>query len=128
MSFAVHEHADHRRRRRQHERMRAQARRSGRLRLCIHRSQQHIYGQIIDDKKAQTVVAASSLDTTLRGEKASKKASGSNISAAQQVGQLLANRAKEKNIQAVILDRGSFAYHGRIKALADAAREGGLSF
>ena len=126
MSFTHYKNAHQRRRRRQHERMRAQTRRSGRLRLCIYRSQQHIYGQIIDDKKAQTVVEASSLDKTLRSKKGG--AAGGNTTAAQQVGQLLASRAKEKNVQDVVLDRGSFAYHGRIRALADAAREGGLSF
>jgi large subunit ribosomal protein L18 len=96
----------------------------GRKRLSVFRSSQHIYAQVIDDDKGETLAAASSLEKTLReGQK-----TGADIAAAKAVGKLLAERAKEKGITEVVFDRGSYMYHGRIKALADAAREGGLSF
>jgi large subunit ribosomal protein L18 len=95
-----------------------------RPRLAVFRSQSHIYAQIIDDDGGKTLVAASSLDKGLRAQ--SKR--GANIAAAKAVGNLIATRAKEKGIEAVVFDRGGFQYHGRIKALADAAREGGLKF
>lgn len=95
-----------------------------RPRLAVFRSQSHIYAQIIDDEVGRTLCAASSLDEDLR--KKSKR--GSNRASAKAVGQLIASRAKEKGITAVVFDRGGFRYHGRVQALADAAREGGLKF
>ncbi len=95
-----------------------------RPRLAVFRSQSHIYAQIIDDDGGRTLAAASSLDEDLKST--SKR--GANIAAAKAVGNLIATRAKEKGIEAVVFDRGGFQYHGRIKALADAAREGGLKF
>ena len=94
-----------------------------RPRLCVNKSIRHIYAQVIDDDAGRSLVAASTLDKVLRG-----KVSGSNKAAAEQVGQLLAQRAVEKKIEAVVFDRGGNAFHGRIKALADAAREAGLKF
>jgi large subunit ribosomal protein L18 len=96
----------------------------GRVRLSVHRSGKHIYAQIIDDAKGRTLVAASSLEKTQReGMK-----TGANVEAAKAIGKLVAERAKEKGITDVVFDRGSYLYHGRVKALADAAREGGLNF
>ena len=98
--------------------------RNGRARLSVFRSSKHIHAQLIDDEKGRTLVAASSLEKTMReGAK-----TGANIAAAKAVGKLLAERAKEKGIKDVVFDRGGYLYHGRIKALADAAREGGLNF
>jgi large subunit ribosomal protein L18 len=98
--------------------------RNGRARLSVFRSSKHIYAQLIDDDKGETLVAASSLEKTLReGAK-----TGANIDAAKAVGKLIAERAKEKGIKDVVFDRGGYLYHGRVKALADAAREGGLNF
>ena len=97
-----------------------------RPRLAVFRSQGHIYAQVIDDEAGRTLCSASSLDAGFKGEGKGKR--GSNVAAAKQVGQLIATRAKEKGIQAVVFDRGGFLYHGRIKALADAARESGLKF
>ena len=96
----------------------------GRARLTVFRSSKHIYAQLIDDNKGTTLVAASSLEKTMRegGVK------GTNKDAAKAVGKLIAERAKEKGIKDVVFDRGGYLYHGRIKALADAAREGGLNF
>jgi large subunit ribosomal protein L18 len=96
----------------------------GRPRLAVHRSQTHIYAQVINDDAGRTLCAASSLDKDLKGQ--FKR--GGNIAAAKAVGQLIAARAKEKGISAVVFDRGGFQYHGRVKALADAAREAGLKF
>jgi large subunit ribosomal protein L18 len=97
---------------------------NSRARLCVFRSSKHIYAQLIDDDKGETLVCASSLEKTLReGQK-----TGANIAAAKAVGKLIAERAKEKGIKDVVFDRGGFLYHGRVKALADAAREGGLNF
>lgn len=109
-------------RRRIHSRIRRKV--SGtteRPRLAVHYSNQHIYAQVIDDTVGKTLVSASTLDKSF--EKAA-----SNIESAQKVGQLLAERAKGSNISAVVFDRGGHLYHGKIKALADAAREGGLQF
>ena len=97
---------------------------SGRARLSVFRSSKHIYAQLIDDAKGETLAAASSLEKTMRDD--GKK--GANIAAAKAVGKLIAERAKEKGIKDVVFDRGGYLYHGRIKALADAAREGGLNF
>lgn len=92
-----------------------------RPRLAIFRSLKHIYAQIIDDRSGQTVVAASSND---------KEASmnGGNLAGAKAIGKLVAERAIEKGIKKVVFDRGGYLYHGRVKALADAAREAGLEF
>src|SRR6185437_5375903 len=97
---------------------------TGRARLSVHRSSKHIYAQVIDDGKGATVAAASSLDKDLR----SGLKTGANVDAAKAVGKLVAQRAVEKGVNAVVFDRGGYRYHGRIKALADAAREGGLNF
>lgn len=91
-------------------------------RLNVFRSNSHIYAQIIDDVKGVTLVSASSIDKELKLEK------GSNVEAAKQVGTLVAKRALENQIENVIFDRGGYLYHGRVKALADAAREAGLKF
>ena len=98
------------------------ARAYGRPRLSVHRSGKNIYAQIIDDENGVTLAAASSLE----GEKA--KAKGSDKDAAAKVGALVAQRAIEKGVKDVVFDRGGYLYHGRVKALADAAREGGLQF
>ena len=95
-----------------------------RPRLAVFRSQSHIYAQLVNDDAGQTLCAASSLDKEL---KATQKR-GANLAAAKAVGKLIADRAKEKGVTAVVFDRGGFQYHGRIKALADAAREAGLKF
>ena len=95
-----------------------------RPRLAVFRSQAHIYAQVIDDEVGKTLCAASTVDKDLRKD----TKSGANVAAAKAVGQLIATRAKEKGIEAVVFDRGGFQYHGRIKALADAAREAGLKF
>jgi len=94
----------------------------GRARLSVHRSSMHIYAQVIDDEKGVTLASASTLEKDLRGK------SGANVAAAKVVGKLVAERALQKGIKEVVFDRGQFLFHGRIKALADAAREGGLSF
>ena len=96
----------------------------GRPRLSVFRSSKQIYAQIIDDEKGETLVAASSL------EKANRESlkTGANIDAAKVVGKLIAERASAKGIKAVVFDRGSYMYHGRVKALAEGAREGGLQF
>ena len=95
-----------------------------RKRLSVFRSSQHIYAQIIDDVKGETLAAASSIEKALRDS----IKSGANIEAAKTVGKTVAERAVAKGIKEVVFDRGSFLYHGRVKALAEAAREGGLSF
>ena len=93
-----------------------------RPRLAIYRSLNHIYAQVIDDRKGHTLAAASS------SEKNSTVKSGGNIAGAKEIGKLVAQRAKEKGVNKVVFDRGGYLYHGRIKALADAAREAGLEF
>jgi large subunit ribosomal protein L18 len=95
-----------------------------RLRLSVFRSSKHIYAQVIDDVKGHTVAAASSRDKNLR----SGLKTGADVSAAKAVGKLVAERTLEKGVKDVVFDRGNYRYHGRVKALADAAREGGLSF
>jgi len=95
---------------------------TGRARLSVHRSSKHIYAQVIDDLKGATVAAASSLEKDMRAK------TGANVDAAKAVGKLVAQRAVEKGVKEVVFDRGGYRYHGRIKALADAAREGGLQF
>jgi large subunit ribosomal protein L18 len=96
----------------------------GRPRLSVHRSSMHIYAQIIDDVQGITLTAASSLE---KAQRESLK-TGANVEAAKTIGKLLAERAKDKGIVDVIFDRGGYIYHGRVKALAEAAREGGLNF
>lgn len=95
-----------------------------RPRLCVYRSNKHIYAQIVDDQATMTLAAAS----TLSKELASPADKGATKEAAQKVGQLIAKKAKERNIQRVVFDRNGFLYHGRIRAVADAAREAGLEF
>ncbi len=97
---------------------------NGRPGLSGFRSSKNIYAQVIDDLKGETVASASSLEKSLR--EAGK--TGANIDAAKAVGKLLAERAVQKGVKGVVFDRGSYLYHGRVKALADAARESGLSF
>ena len=94
-----------------------------RPRLNVYRSLNHIYAQLIDDATGKTLAAAS----TTQGKKGSKKAGG-NVASAKEVGKQIAERAKGKGIKRVVFDRGGYLYHGRIKALADAAREAGLEF
>jgi large subunit ribosomal protein L18 len=96
----------------------------GRARLSVSRTLKHIYAQLIDDSKSQTLVAASSLSPELEG----KVKSGGNIAAAEAVGKLIAEKAIAKGVKQVIFDRGGHVYHGRIKALAEAARKAGLDF
>jgi large subunit ribosomal protein L18 len=105
-------------RRAQRTRTRLKALSSGRLRLTVFRSSKNIYAQVIDDARGVTVAAASSLEAD----------KGSDKGAAEKVGQLVAQRAIEKGVKDVVFDRGGYIYHGRIKALADAAREAGLNF
>ena len=105
-------------RRRRRVRTTLKARSGGRPRLSVHRSGLHIYAQIIDDAKGHTVASASTL-----GSKG-----GSNIDAAAKVGAAVAAAAKQAGVTTVVFDRGGFLFHGRVKALADAAREGGLEF
>ena len=93
-----------------------------RPRLAVFRSVKHIYAQVIDDSVGHTLAAASS------NEKSDGIKSGGNVAGAKAVGKLLAERAKEKGVKSVVFDRGGYLYHGRVKALADAAREGGLVF
>ena len=97
---------------------------SGRPRLSVHRSSKNIYAQIIDDAQGRTLASASTLEKDLKGE----LKTGADTGAAQRVGQLVAERAKAAGVTQVVFDRGAFIYHGRVKALADAAREGGLEF
>ena len=97
---------------------------SGRPRLSVHRTSKHIYAQLIDDERGHTVAAASSLEKDMKG----KLKTGADKAAASAVGKLLAERATKAGIKAVVFDRGGYKYHGRIKALADGAREGGLKF
>ena len=100
------------------------ARAYGRPRLSVFRSSKQIYAQIIDDAKGVTLVAASSLE---KGNRESLK-TGADVAAAKSIGELIARRAAEAGITEVVFDRGSYMYHGRVKALAEGAREGGLKF
>ena len=95
-----------------------------RPRLAVFRSVKHIYAQVIDDTAGHTVVAASSSEKVA----ATGKGGGGNLSGAKAIGKLVAERAKDKGIKAVVFDRGGYHYHGRVKALAEAAREAGLEF
>jgi large subunit ribosomal protein L18 len=109
-------------RRRRRVRTALRARAPGKPRLSVHRSGRHIYAQVIDDAAGQTLVAASSLDKELKGK------TGATREGAAAVGKTLAERAKKAGVSKVVFDRGAFLFHGRVKALADAAREGGLEF
>ena len=112
------------------ERRKARVRRAikaaagGRPRLSVFRSSKQIYAQVIDDRKGATVAAASSLEKDVR----TSLKTGANVGAAQAVGKLVAERAAAAGVKDVVFDRGNYLYHGRVKALADAAREGGLNF
>jgi len=99
-----------------------------RPRLSVYRSLNHIYAQLIDDMGGQTVVSANSREGAGKVEAGAKKKTGGNLAAAKSVGKLLAQRAKDKGVSKVVFDRGGYLYHGRVKALADAAREAGLQF
>jgi large subunit ribosomal protein L18 len=113
-------------RQRVHKRIRSRMTGSSeRPRLNVYRSLNHIYTQIIDDESGTTIVSASTMTNKGGGE--GRKAGG-NVAAAKEVGKLIAERAQEKGIKKVVFDRGGYLYHGRIKALADAAREAGLEF
>jgi large subunit ribosomal protein L18 len=97
---------------------------AGRVRLTVFRSSKHIYAQVIDDDAGTTLASASSIEKPTReGLK-----TGASVEAAKTVGKLIAQRAQEKGVKDVVFDRGGYLYHGRVKALADAAREGGLNF
>ena len=95
-----------------------------RPRLAVFKSGRHIYAQVIDDGAGRTLAQASSLDPNLKKE----AAAGSNVANARRVGKLVAERAKEKGVARVVFDRGGYIYHGKVRALAEAAREGGLEF
>ena len=97
---------------------------NGRTRLSVFRSSKQIYAQIIDDERGVTLATASSLEKDMRG----KLKTGANVEAAKEVGRLVAERAGEAGVKAVVFDRSGYLYHGRVKALADAAREAGLDF
>jgi len=112
-------------RRRIHKRIRQKI--SGnvnRPRLCIYRSLKYIYAQIVDDSQGKTLVAASTAEKNVRGD----LKQGGNIQASKLVGKTIAERARAKGIESVVFDRGGYLYHGRIKAVAEAARESGLKF
>jgi large subunit ribosomal protein L18 len=111
-------------RRQKRLRLRIRRKAAGRPRLSVFRSSKHIYAQIIDDSKGGTVVAASTLDADIKG----KVKTGADTAAAKEVGLLIATRALKAGLKEVVFDRGGYMYHGRVKALADGAREGGLSF
>jgi large subunit ribosomal protein L18 len=109
-----------RRRRRVRTSLRAHS--AGKPRLSVHRSGRHIYAQVIDDTAGTTLASASTLDKEFKGKSAASK------DGAAEVGKAIAERAKKAGVSAVVFDRGGFLFHGRVKALADAAREGGLEF
>ena len=112
------------RRRRQRQRYKLRQTAKGRLRLSVFRSSRHIYAQIIDDAAGTTLAAASTLEGDVKGG----IKTGADRAAAIAVGKLIAERAKKAGIEQVVFDRGAYVFHGRVKALADAAREGGLAF
>ena len=112
------------RRRKKRVRAKLKGARNGRPRLSVFRSGKNIYAQVIDDDKGVTLAAASSLDKELK----TKLKKGSDKSAAVEVGKLVAQRAVAAGVKSVVFERGGYLYHGRVKALADAAREGGLNF
>ncbi|MBY0285478.1 MAG: 50S ribosomal protein L18 [Sphingomonas sp.] len=108
--------------RRRRNRTALRARAGGRPRLSVHRSGKHIYAQVIDDAEGKTIASASTLEKDVRGT------SGANIDAATAVGKRVAEAAKQAGVTRVVFDRGGFLFHGRVKALAEAAREAGLEF
>jgi large subunit ribosomal protein L18 len=95
-----------------------------RPRLCVHRSSKHIRAQVIDDQTGRTIVSASSLDAEVKAQ----IKGGGNIAASKVVGKVVAERAKSKGVEKVVFDRGGYQYHGRVQAVAEAAREAGLNF
>jgi large subunit ribosomal protein L18 len=103
--------------------IRAKIRRSGEVRLSVHRTSQHIYAQVIEAETANVIASTSTLDAVVKKE----ITNGSNIKAAEAVGKRIAELAKEKGVERLVFDRSGFRYHGRVKALADAAREAGLN-
>ena len=109
-------------RRRRRVRTALRARAGGKPRLSVHRSGRHIYAQVIDDSAGRTIAAASTLDKDLKGKTAATR------EGAAAVGKTLAERAREAGVSRVVFDRGAYLFHGRVKALADAARKGGLEF
>jgi large subunit ribosomal protein L18 len=109
-------------RRRRRVRTTLRARSAGKPRLSVHRSGRHIYAQVIDDTAGTTLASASTLDKEFKGKSAASK------DGAAEVGKAIAERARKAGVSAVVFDRGGFLFHGRVKALADAAREGGLEF
>jgi large subunit ribosomal protein L18 len=110
---------------RRHRRVRKRIRgTAGRPRLCVFRSLSHIYAQVVDDDKGTTLVAASDLEAEMR----SGKNAATKTAVAAKVGALIGRRSRDKGIEQVVFDRGGYKYHGRVKALADAAREAGLKF
>lgn len=111
-------------RRKRRNRHNLKRRAGGRPRLSVHRSGRHIYAQVIRDDEGRTVAAASTLDKDLR----ESLRTGADVAAAKAVGKLVAERAREAGIAEVVFDRGAYIYHGRVRALAEAAREAGLSF
>ena len=115
-------------RRRRHKRVRAKIKGTTKIpRLCVFRSNKHIYAQLIDDEKGKTFISASDLDLKKSKTKPKKELTGKAV-IAYRVGQILAQKAIEKKLEKIVFDRGGYKYHGRIKALADGAREGGLKF
>jgi len=121
--MATHETAQQRRARRVRHKIK-QINRAELPRLSVHRSGNNIYVQLIDDVKGVTICSASTLDAELKG----KLKNTSNKTAAEEVGKLVAERAKKAGVEKVVFDRGRYIYHGRVKALAEGAREGGLQF
>lgn len=119
--LTIHERFE---RRKERARYRLSCIRNDRPRLSVHRSSKHLYVQIIDDHLSKTVVSASTLDPEFKAQ----NSKGYTVDAAHKIGRLIADRALKKNIEKVTFDRGGFKYHGRIRALADAAREQGLIF
>lgn len=113
-----------RRKFRTRNKLRASVLKTGNPRLSVHRTGKEIYAQVIDDRNGVTLAAASTIDKELKG----KLKTGANIDAAKLVGTTVAERAKKAGVKTVIFDRGAFLYHGRVKALGDAAREAGLEF
>ena len=120
--FKVLDKRSARQRRHRHIRLRVSGT-APRPRLSVFRSLQHIYAQVIDDAQGTTIVSASTNEPEVRG-----KLAGTKAEQARAVGKTLAERARERGIEAVVFDRGGYLYHGRVKALADGAREGGLQF
>ena len=111
-------------RRTQRTRLRIRKRAAGRPRLSVFRSGKHIYAQVIDDRAGETLAAASTLEKSMRDT----VGNGGTTHAASEIGKLVAERAMAQGVKEVVFDRGGYRYHGRVKALADAAREGGLAF